>query len=222
MKRRCVVLFVIGLAFAACATSRADEAAPSTQPPEKVDEVLPEAMVLPSGDALVLDGGLTDAGRERLAEGETGYFVLAFAEPPDDDAREELIKAGIQLGDVLDYLVYMATVAPEALPLLEEETARGTLRWAGPLPAAAKLAAELAAELAAIDADERISVVVHLAAAPTDEERADLMRWLEIRDEAPGPVYLVDGNIKSGDIGELLAMPLVRRVEKVELATSGD
>ncbi len=179
----------------------------------EMSEPLPTSVTLESGYVLLLEGGLTEAGRSRLEAGETGYFVLAYAD------RTAIPTENVVIGDRIDHGVFFSIVQPSALGALQEQVSAGLLRYAGPLPPEARLSNTLAEEIKSLAPDTRINIEIRLIAPLNDAQRQKLSQWVIIEAESSGVAepYLIQGSIEVQYIPDLLSLSVIRWVGKVEL-----
>ena len=132
--------------------------------PEKPTQAFATEFAMCSGEIMALKGGLTDEARNVLQSGQTGYFLLSFANPVDPTILPSLKDAGIkplQIGSLY------AEVPPSALETLETWLRDDKLVFGGPLPPAGKIEARLSEAIRA-SPNEAIQVSVILFTKPDE------------------------------------------------------
>ena len=187
----------------------------------KVPEPKLIVITFESGYELPLARGITEKLRSELTTGEVVYPIISFRETPDVELNQRLTTNGIQLGDVLAEATYLATMAPGAGEFLDTLEQEGLLKTALLFPAEAKVSNEFMQQLFAAAPDKPVFVEVRLFGIPSTVQRANIETLLNVRNESPGPVYLLDGEIAVQDIDELLTLPIVHSVTAPQLAEPG-
>ncbi len=216
-------LMFLLLFTAACGGGAAPESAvvATAVPKTKVPEPKLIVITFESGYELPLARGITDELRAEIATGETVYPIIAFRETPDVELNQRLATNGIQLGDVMAEGTYLATMPPGAGEFLNTLEQEGLILTALLFPTEAKVSNEFMQQLFTAVPEELVFVEVRLFGTPSAAQRANIEALLSVRNESPGPIYLLDGEIAVQDIDELLTLPIVRSVTPPQLAEPG-
>lgn len=167
-----------------------------------------------SGYELPLGTGITEELLTELASGEIVYSLIAFHETLDLELTQRLTSNGIQLGTIMAEDTYLVTMAPGAGEFLNTLEQEGLIQTALLFPVEAKVSKGFMQQLFSAVPDEPVLVEVRLFGTPSTAQRANIETLLSVRNESPGSVYLLDGEIAVQDIDELLTLSIVRAVEE--------
>ncbi len=209
MIRRLAIPILLVLTIIACGTAE------PTLAPEL------EEIVLPSGVGAQLDARIQESTRRQLGNGRSGYFLLQFSAPLDQDTRASLEAANVVFDDYVPNYAYYAYLPTESLAVLEQLVEAGTLGHVGSIPTEAKLEAGLREKIQA-DADRRFDVVVQFFKEPPPAAKEELEAMMEVREYSFGPVNLAKGTVAAADVETILALPFVKWMEEQVLMELGD
>ena len=150
-----------------------------------------------------------------------GYYLVQFSYPFPTEERYRLESLGFKFYDCVEEAGLYARIPPGGLKTLQNTMAKGTIRYVGDIPNAAKVAPNLASQV-----DENpgtiFKVIVLTFEAVTSSQLEELGGLMIVDRRSDGPVNILEGRALGSEIFQLAQLDYVRWVEPQVKATSNN